>query len=205
MERHVKTIAWSLSVIVTAIATYAWGDFINWRFNSSYRLFPLFGLLAFSIMWSHYIAVALRIRYKPEKGNLKKYFSYTSKAVLVFILLHPGLLIWQLWRDGLGLPPKSFLENYVNPSMKGAVILGTISFFVFLSFELHRVYGRRSWWKYVQYGSDVAMVMVFIHGLRLGSLMNGWFRYVWYFYGITYLTALLYTYIQKAKLKEAKT
>jgi hypothetical protein len=202
IERRVKTAAWSLSLVVALIAVFAWGNFVHWRFNSNYRWFPMFGLLAYSIMWSHYMAVAMRLHFRLEKSVMKKYFALTSGAVLMFILLHPGLLVWQLWRDGYGLPPESYLENYIAPGLKVVGLFGSISLVIFLIFELHRVFGERKWWRFVQYGSDAAMVLIFIHALRLGSLMNTWFRYVWYFYGASYVFGLLYIYIQNSKVNK---
>ncbi len=199
MQQRVRLLAWSLSLVVSAIALLAWGNFIRWQLDSSYRLFPLFGLMAYSLMWSHYMAAAVKLHLNLDKEVLRKYFSYTSGAVLGFILLHPGLLAWQLWRDGLGLPPKSYLDNYVAPSLKWAAILGMIGLIIFLSFELHRWWGERKWWRFIQYASDAGMVLIFIHVLKLGSLMTGWFKYVWYFYGTTYAVALLYMYVFNAK------
>jgi hypothetical protein len=42
------------------------------------------------------------------------------------------------------------------------------------------------------------MVMIFIHSLQLGSqLQTGWFRVLWYIYGITLVVALVYIYVKK--------
>lgn len=118
--------------------------------------------------------------------------------VLVAILLHPGLLIWQLWRDGFGLPPGSYLRNYVAPNMAWVALLGTISLLVFLSYELRRIFATKRWWRFVQYASDIAMLAVFYHGLRLGSnLQRGWFKWLWLAYGLTLALALIYIYTTK--------
>lgn len=199
--RQLKVIAWGISAATAAVAFVVWGQGIDWRFSrlSTYRLFPLFGLLAFSLMWTHYIAAALRQYLKLDKRVLHTYFEVTSIAVLAAILLHPGLLAWQLWRDGAGLPPGSELD-YVRPSLKSAVVLGMVSWLVFLAYEFRRKFKNRSWWKFVQYSSDVAMLLIFIHGLRLGGqLRSGWFRGVWFFYGATLVLSLVSMYTQKYK------
>jgi len=199
-EQKLQIGAWSLSFIVTVLAVLAWGQGQRWQIAhiSPYNLFPLFGLMAFSMMWSHYVAAALRVYLGVEKEQLKTYFESTSIFVLVCILLHPGLLIWQLFRDGFGLPPNSYLHNYVAPSAEWAALFGTVSLIIFLAYEFHRIYDKKPWWKYVQYASDVAMILIFIHALRLGRQLGmGWFRMVWWLYGVTLVGSIVYMYATK--------
>ncbi len=197
--QQVQGIAWGLSGGAAALAIIAWGQDYGWRLTDIgvYQFFPLLGLLAFSLMWSHYIASVMRRHFEQDSQVLHRYFEITSAVVLVAILLHPVLLGWQLWSDGLGLPPGSY-KLYVGASSYWAVIFGLIAWLLFLSYELRRVYGKRSWWRFVQYGSDGAMLLIFVHALRLGSnLQSGWFRGVWFFYGVTLLWALFYGYSVK--------
>jgi len=122
------------------------------------------------------------------------YFRYTGYVVLAAIVFHPGILIYQLFHDGYGLPPGSY-SHFLAPGIEWLALLGTASLFAFLAFELHRWFGQRSWWKYVITAGDVAMVAIFYHGLRLGSqLQGGWFRAVWWLYGITLVAALVRKY-----------
>ena len=192
-------LAWSVSFVSVLLAVLAWGQGNSWKLvgMSNYQLFPLFGLLAFSLMWGHYLMHCLRIYFKIEKNALKQYFEITSLAVLGAILLHPGLLAWQLWRDGLGLPPSSEL-NYAGTSLKGAVLLGMFSLFMFLAFEFRRVFQDKKWWKYVQYASDGAILLIVLHALQLGThLRLGWYLVVWYFYALSLLISLTYIYLNK--------
>lgn len=189
-----KVIAWTQAAVVTGLSFYIWGNLYNWQMTnlSNYQLFPLFGLLAFSLMWGHYFIAALRNYWQLEKQVVNGYFEITSFGVLLAILLHPSLFIGQLFADGFGLPPASY-KSYVAPGMIWIVMLGTLSWFVFMAYELNRFFSNRSWWKYFIYASDIAMLAIFYHGLTLGGhLQNGWFRLVWYFYGITLLMALIY-------------
>lgn len=197
--RQLQIIVWTIFTSVVVLALVAWGQGNGWKLThlGFYQIFPLFGLLAFSMMWSHYMAVVLRLYFKIEPKALKTYFESTSMAVLAAILLHPGLLGWQAWRDGLGLPPGSQI-SYVAPKLGLYVVLGMIAYFAFLSFELRRKYGSKPWFKYISYASDTAMLLIIIHSLRLGSqLQAGWFRTVWYFYGLTLLSALAYIYARR--------
>lgn len=137
-----------------------------------------------------------------DRKVLQTYSEVTSFVVLICILLHPGLLSWQLWRDGLGLPPGSEWK-FVGEGLKVAVTLGMISWFAFLAYELRRWYAKKSWWKYVQYASDIAMLLIFYHALRLGSqIRHGWYRGVWWFYGLTLVASLIYIYYTKYQSRQ---
>lgn len=195
--RSLAMVAWALSVMVTVLAVVAWGQGFGWHFSrlGSYRFFPLFGLLAFSLMWAHYVMSALRQFSEVDKQDLHTYFEATSLVVLLALVLHPGLLVWQLWRDGLGLPPDSYVRNYVAPALRWASLLGTVSIFMFLAYELRRWFADKVWWRLVEYATDAAIVAIFIHSLKLGSqVQEGWFRIVWLFYGVTLAIALGYIY-----------
>lgn len=196
---YLKIFAWGLSFSVLTIAFVAWGQNARWHIFSTgtYLLFPLFGLLAFSTLWSQYMVVAARNLFDVDKSALTKYFSVTGYLVLLFILLHPGLLTWQLWRDGSGLPPGSELR-YVMPSLKWVVILGMINLTILLLFELRRIFAKKSWWRYFTYLVDLVMLSIFYHSLRLGTLLqHGWLRTVWIFYGATLVIALGYIYSKR--------
>ncbi len=193
--------AWSLSLAVCLAAVVAWGMNYSWHILPFriYQVFPLLGLLAFSIMWSHYISAAFRDIAGINKKLFSRYFRLTGYAVLILICLHPGLLIYQRFRDGFGLPPGSY-ESYVAPGLGWVTILGTASLGVFLAFEFHRKFGNRTWWHYVQDASDPAMLAILYHGLRLGSqLQQGWFRYIWLFYTVTLIAVLIRKYIKRVR------
>ncbi len=173
---------------------------------SAYKLFPLFGLLAFSIFLSHYIVSVLRQVLGMEKGLTKQYFKITSWVALAVLLLHPSLLIGRLFLDGFGPPPGSFLNNYVDPMLKWAALLGTLSFFLFLSYELTRFDIGKRWKPWLQALSDLAMVLILIHGFALGQhLQSGWFRVVWIFYAIILLSCLMYQYFHNFKQMNNRT
>lgn len=188
-------IPWTLAALVTILGVYVWGSSFDWQFSglSVYQVFPVLGLLAFSLMWSHYM-VGVMQRFFLKDADLSKYFSWTGYVVLVTILLHPGLLAYQRFRDGFGLPPGSDL-GYVANGMAWLIILGYVNLAIILSFELHRWFERRHWWRYILYANDVAMLGIFYHGLELGTQTHiGWFRMVWWFYGITLVAVLIFKY-----------
>jgi len=191
--RVLQLAAWLLSVVVSGLAVFVWGHDNGWQIFSfnAYQFFPVLGLLAFSLMWTHYVMGAARELAKLPKSVLAQWFRYTGYVVLVAICLHPGLLIYQRFRDGYGLPPGSY-ESYVAHGLGWITLLGTASLCVFLAFELHRFFRQKVWWHYVADSSDIAMLAIFYHSLRLGSqlMADPWFRAIWWFYGLS-LTAVL--------------
>jgi hypothetical protein len=198
-KRQLQTFAWLVSSAAVATAVVAWGHVYDWQLQglSIYQLFPLFGLMAFSLMWAHYIASVARQHFGLEKDVLTDYFELTSGMVLVLILAHPGLLAWQRWRDGFGLPPGSEID-YLGPLMRSSIILGMVALTAFLAYEFRRVFMTKKWWRYVEFATDTAMVLIYIHALRLGGqLQTGWFRGVWVFYGVTLGGSLAYIYYRK--------
>jgi hypothetical protein len=199
----VQWVAWGLVLAVCVAALAAWGHTYSWHFLpfNAYITFPLLGLLAFSIMWTHYVMAAVRDIYKIPPEPLKRYFKTTSLVVLGLICLHPGLLIYQRFRDGEGLPPGSY-ESYVAQGRGWITILGTVALLVFLAFELHRVYGKKPWWPYVRDASDFAMLAILYHSLRLGTdLVHGWYRGLWWFYAIVLIVILIRKYALKLAAK----
>lgn len=195
---------WLLSLVVISIAVIDWGGSQSWQIAglSIYQVFPLFGLLAFSVMWSQYIVSHLKGDFL--KGiRTRTYFKITGYIVLIAIIFHPSLLITQRYIDGYGLPPESYL-TYVAQASRFAVLVGSFSFFIFISFELRRFFSKRSWWKYVEYAVDVAMLAILYHSLTLGTQLHEvWLRTIWYFYGITLIYVLFRKYQKKLKGKQA--
>jgi hypothetical protein len=197
--QYLQAFAWTLSLLLVTLTVIAWGGSYRWHLSwNAYIIFPLFGLTAYGLMWSHYVCGALRHILKLPAATLRHYYKWTGYLVLALICLHPGLLIYQRFRDGFGWPPLSY-ERYVAPGLGWATLLGTACLLIFLAFELRRIFGGLSWWHYVAEAGDVAMLAIFYHGLRLGSQlqMGSWFRVVWWFYGLTLVVVLVYSYWQK--------
>src|SRR6185503_11558571 len=79
-----------LAGVASGLAFWVWGSSLGWDFShlSVYVLFPLLGLLAFSIMWSHYMVGALKNNLL-RGTDLTHFFRYSEYVVLAAILLHP--------------------------------------------------------------------------------------------------------------------
>lgn len=195
MNRRTLTLATiALTIIVLALSTIAWAMHRTSSLTI-YDVFPLLGLSAFGLMWTHYVSGSLKryVGLGEDDRALKRYFQITSYLVLLLILLHPGLLWYGLWSDGFGLPPLSAFAAYPDNAAKLALSFGTVSLLAFLLFETHRWFSTRRWWKYVEYLQIGAMALIFMHGLMLGGeLMNSWFRIVWIVLGWILVMALVY-------------
>ena len=186
---------WLLGFSVTGAAVFAWSQFYLTGGLTLYKLFPLLGLLAWSLMWTHYVGGALQRYLDQDSHALRRYFRLTSALVLTLILLHPGLFALQLSLDGLGFPPASYYSVYTGTAPRIALLLGTISLVIFLAFELHHKFGTASWWKYVDYANILAMFAIFYHALRLGGVFYvKWYATVWFAYGIVLLISIAYNH-----------
>lgn len=193
---------WLIGTAAYLSAIVVWGDSIGWRLSalSAYSIFPLLGLLAFSLMWSQYALGAIKKNWLPGL-SLKDYYRRTGNVVLIAIVLHPGILIYQRVRDGFGLPPGSY-ESYVAPSLAWLTLLGSACLLIFLAYELGRWLSRYSWWRFMGYLVDLAMLGIFYHGLRLGTQTHvGWYRIIWWFYGLSLAAILLQKYLLLATPK----
>lgn len=191
------TVAWLTAGTVSLIAVYVWLMTNDWQpsFNA-YRLFPLLGLLAFSIMWSHYVAGFVRKSLHLPAAVLSNYYKNTSLVVLALLFLHPGILILQRFRDGYGFPPHSY-ESYVAPGLGWVTLLGTAAWLAFIAFEFRHFFSNRAWWKYVLMAGDAAMLAIVYHGLRLGTqLQMGWYRGLWLVYGLVLVVILGDKYVR---------
>lgn len=193
--KSVQIVAWAICGLSVLIAIIAWGKLTNWHLSlSAYSLFPLFGLLAFSIMWSHYVAGFVRTNLGVKPVALSRYFSSTSLLVLALLILHPAVLIVQRYRDGFGFPPGSY-KSYVAPGLGWVTLLGSVSWVAFMLFELGRWFRDKSWFVYIARAGDIAMLAIVYHGLRIGDhLQMGWYRGLWIGYGVVLILILASNY-----------
>ncbi len=195
-------IEWTCAAIVLATVFVAWIQSRNIfeRGVDEFSLFPLLGLMAFVLMWSHYIFGAVRRGMGVAKDQAGIYWPASSALVLVLIILHPLLLNYRLIADGLGLPPGSYELAYGNKAV--FLVLGTACLLVFLMFELRRWFRDAAWWKYVEYAQVVAMIGIFIHSLELGrELTLPWFLTLWWIYGLLLVGAWVYNYRYDSRVK----
>lgn len=195
--------SWLLSLLSVVLSFAAWAP----RRGSlePYNVFPLLGLLAFGLMWSHYISGALRAWKGLPKETLSRHFRITSAFVLFFLLAHPFMIELQLFLDGFGTPPGSFAAVYPALIDRVALLAGATALTFFLLFELHRFYGEKPWWKYVEWANVGAMVLILWHGFVLGGELNTpWFKIIWASYAVTFALSVGYTEYHKRRISHGK-
>lgn len=184
---------WLLGTIVIAVGFYAWIE------KGGLVLFPLLGIWAWSIMWTHYVVDEVR-RLKPGLAKNIPYKNTSFAFVLFCILLHPSIILYTEYKAGLGL---SLLNAW-------AVQIAVIALFIFLAFEFFdRVRQKpaiaKRWWM-VNISQSLAMTLIFIHSINLGShLQEGWFRTYWIILGIILAVSIIHTHISDWNYFKAKT
>lgn len=207
MTQHQFTIlTWKLLIISVLLPAIAWGSSVQWQLGSlsPYQWFPLFGLLAWMIMWTHYSTGAIRIVTGFKKPRY--YGGLTAWIVLGSLLLHPGILAFAQWQNSAGFPPVSFFD-YVSQNLVLAVIFGSIALTIFLSFEIFdRIKDKpkiKKYWWIVSLSQSLAMILIFIHALQLGTrIQTGWFLWVWLLYG--FLLVPCFYLIHKSDFEQLK-
>lgn len=200
---RLQTGVWALNILVVALALFVWWPAT--KNLTTYSLFPIFGLIAFSLMWVHYITGALRRYASLSPDVFKRHFQVTGYIVLFCILAHPGLLDLQLYLDGLGLPFQAIPQVYPRVIEQVAILAGVTALTIFLFFELHRFFKDRTWWRYVEWANIAAMALILWHGFTLGGdLRQPWFQVVWALYAITFVGAVAYTEYDKRRTHGAK-
>ncbi|HRJ06540.1 MAG TPA: hypothetical protein PK096_03385 [Candidatus Saccharibacteria bacterium] len=193
LKSYHKQIEWLLGIVVVVLAVVAWSA--NRDLTDSltiYDIFPPLGLVAFGLMWTHFVMGAIRRYGRIDSPKESAYKTVSFGIVLGLLILHPGLLVLGLYRDGYGPPPFSYIEVYSTQLL--AVGMGSIGLTIFLAFELKRWFSEKSWWKYIEWAQLVGMAAIFYHALQLGGeLKQPWFVAVWWFYGLTLVLAVGYT------------
>lgn len=194
VKRYLGPIEWGLGVFVVVSTLVVWA--MNTSFTGGitvYDIFPPLGIVAFGLMWTHFVMSALRRYAHVTSARDNAYSAISMGLVLGLIIMHPLLLWIALYNDGLGLPPQSYYMVYKNEAI--AVTLGSIGLTIFLAYEFKRFFGNRSWWKYVDYAQIVGMIAIFIHGIGLGRDIQLGYLPIWIFYGLTLVAAVTYSYL----------
>lgn len=188
-----RYITWLLFILVIIVPLLGWLQLYQWQPVFTPRsIFPLLGIWAWSIMWTHYIVGAIELRY-PGTIAKNKYGQISAWFVLGLLLLHPGLLGY-VQQQELGLVGNEGFVAYVGASSEIFVTYGIIALLIFLSYEIFmriRHHERiQKYWGFVSVSQMIAMVLIFVHGLGVGqSLQIPWIRGYWIFLGVLLMPA----------------
>jgi len=163
----------------------------DWAFNSTIliNLFPLFGILAFVLLWLHAICGVFE-RWLRKYIDFDRFVSMTASTIFVCIILHPLLLLIQL--NFNILPLFTFRPLYIWLAIIGWLLLLTYDIAKPLK-KRYQFFSRN--WNKILLISNIGFLITFFHSLGLGDdLQSGPLRTVWIFYGITAILAIVWTY-----------
>lgn len=185
MKRHTQ-VALILNTLVIGLALVAWFATIG-QSISSLEVASLLGVLAFSLMWVHYVADAVSPRAETEQKKDVQYV-VSRYAVLFAILSHPFLVNYYLVTNNFGFPPEGYVALLGDLAV--VVLLGWIALAAFLLFELRSKLHRFD--HYIFHANSIAMFLVLMHGFVIGMvMMTTWFAWVWLGYLVVF-TAVMY-------------
>ena len=200
--KNINRSEWIVGVLTIVLAATVWVQvrLLGGRELTVYEIFPVFGLIALGLMWTHFIYGAIRRYYDVDKPTPYLYGTISGGVVLAMIILHPALLWFMLWLDGFGLPPQSYLSVYSTQLL--AIGSGSIALGIFLAYELKHFFGEKSWWKYIEYLQIVGMVAIFYHAIDLGGELDVmWFKAIWWLYIVSFFGAVGYSQYSKRRRK----
>lgn len=201
MRRRSTTLVLELLIIpIIALPIYVWVDALGNGSVGALTVFPLLGLLAFSIMWWHFLLGFVK-DIDPKFAKIKSLHKTSSIFVFLLILLHPMLLYFYSVSNSLGGPPDAYY-NYVSSDFGIFITYGLLALIIFLLYDLARWLRKKPWvarnWLIVDSVDDVAFIAVFVHSIMLGQhLQDGWFRYLWIFYGVSALIFIGYKHYRR--------
>jgi len=178
-----------ITPILAHIRNVSWGES-----SLTQAIFPIFGLLAFTLLWLHAISGAFE-EWLRERFNFDAFVHWTALTILVSILLHPLLL--------LILIKFQVMMLFQGPSL--AIWLGIIGLALLLTYDIGKLLKKRQFfeknWRAILIISNIGFILTFFHSFMLGSdLQTGFMRYLWAFYGTTAILALIYTYVIKRSI-----
>ncbi len=164
---------------------------LHWAFDGALlsNLFPLFGILAFTLLWLHSISGVFE-PFLRKHINFDRFVHITSILILISIILHPLLLL------------VTFNFNVSNVFLVYGVkyiLIGMVGWILLIIYDIGKALKKYNFfavhWNQILIISNVGFLLTFFHSLYLGSdLQSGMLRAVWIFYGITAIIAIIYTY-----------
>ncbi len=181
--RGTTAVAWLLFCVVVIVPFVHWADTLApGKPLNAYTVFPLFGIWAWSLMWTHYAHGTLTM-VSDRFARSAVYSRVTGVLVLMLLIAHPGLLLTGLVVDTGERAPSTVLL-FGGEGEAVFVVLGMAGLVAFLLYDvldrldLKTRMGRG--WRWVGLAQIAAMTAVFAHSLAIGRhLDEGWFRHYW--------------------------
>jgi len=202
MKRNVTLFLELLIIPIVVLPLYIWGNQLSWSLDaiSALTVFPLLGLVAFSIMWWHFLLGFVK-DIEPSFEKIKALHKTSSILVFLLIILHPILLSAYSLANNLPGPPAAYY-NYVVSSKAVFVTYGILALTIFLLYDVAHWLKTKPWveknWLIIDAIDDVAFMAIFFHSMAIGQhLQSGWFRYVWIFYGVSAIIFIGYKHYRR--------
>jgi hypothetical protein len=175
---HIRNVAWENFSLIPAI-------------------FPIFGLLAFTLLWLHSISGVFEEKLR-EMFDFDAFVRWTALTILVSILLHPLLL--------LIMAQFNVLAIFAPGEHQFALLLGLFGLILLLTYDIGKMLKKHEFfsknWTAILIISNIGFILTFFHSLMLGSdLQTQPMRGLWIFYGVTAILAITYTYAIKPFLR----
>ena len=163
---------------------------LEWSLDSTFlsNLYPIFGLIAFSILWLHSISGVFE-SWLRKQIDFNRYVKYTSTIVFISIILHPFIYLMIL----------DFNLGEIFSVSRLYIWLGIIGWLLLITYDIGKAFIQKSIfsrnWNKILLISTLGFIIIFFHSLGLGSdLQSGVLRKLWIFYGTTGIISTIYTY-----------
>lgn len=154
-----------------------------------YNLFPIFGVLSFTILWLHVISGVF------EEGlrkliNFDLYVRRTAWIIFASIIMHPLLALFtfdfSLW-------------NIIDVYGRWPIVLAVTAWLLLITYDIGRLLHEKDFfarhWRKVLFISTVGIIFSFFHSIWIGGdLQEGPLRILWIFYGVTAILATIYNF-----------
>lgn len=183
-------VAFAYIAVLYPVAIYIRGA--EWAWNSTLlvELFPVFGFLAFGLLWLHAISGVFE-PWLRQHIDFDSYVNSTASLILISLILHPLLLLIALKFDfgSLWFSTNSF---YIR--------LAVIAWLLLITYDIAKPLKKRygffaRHWNKILLISTIGFLLTFFHSLGIGDdLQQGPLRIVWIGYGVTAILATIYTY-----------
>jgi len=198
-KQNVSNIIWGSTFLAYLLPMISWGSGLDWQVDevNLLAIFPLLGLWAFAQMWLHY-AVGTIKRRNPNSFDYRGWYKATGNVVLVLILLHPALLVFESAKEGL----KPL--DYVGADNLKYLLLAYFALASFLLYEVaDRLQSSKFWKKNfdaVKILSILAMLAIFAHSFGLGqNLQEGWLQAIWLIMLVGFIVFVIDSFTFKPK------
>jgi len=187
----------SLSMVVSTLAIggaafLSWAEPFKGRLwpMSPYAISPLFDMLASAFACLVVYMLAVR-SVSPEPKQPRPWLLRLLTILFICVLLlHPGTLFWQLWRDGYGLPPLSYMHFY-TPDQQWPIVIGTLGYGLVFGVALVTIKRARMPGKALTGTLLIGIISMYVYALLANVFIVEWYRPIFIGYGAAAALALL--------------